>query len=400
MFAETLEYIDATWPSLTKNALGARRDATLIVDPNENIFLPEPYIVPGGRFDTMFYWDSYFTMLGLRHDPSHRPLMLGMVTNCVYMVEQFGRVLNSNKKIWSTRSQLPYLTSMIELCRPFAEDDAWLERCYDAAILEYEGYWTTGNHVFDNGLSRFFEDSGDNYMTRHTEASWDMSPRFNDDDTTSLAPVDLNANLFVYEEHLSAEMERRTNPGEAERYRRLASDRRSTMHDLMWDHESKMFYDYNVDRQRRTNIASLATFVPMWAGMVDEATAEQIASTLPRFERAHGLATCDHDYGYVDRQWNHPFGWAPLHSMVCTGLRRYEFFDAAARIARAWCELNAQVFHDTGTMWEKYDVVSGTVAEVHDRYANQVGFGWTNGVFVDLVNDVLHDASESSQPNR
>ena len=109
---------------------------------------------------------------------------------------------------------------------------------------------------------------------------------------------------------------------------------------------------------------------------------------LALFETEHGVATCDHDYGYTDRQWSYPFGWAPLHWMIWSGLHDYGYASDADRIARSWLALNAEVFRTTGAMWEKYDVVRGTVADVLDRYENQVGFGWTNGVFADLHHSI------------
>lgn len=387
-YLDVLEHIRATWPLLITDARDASADIDAIVDPEENIFLPEPYVVPGGIFDTMFYWDSYFTMLGLRHDPVHADLLRSMVDNCVFMVEHYGRVLNSNKKVWSSRSQLPFLTSMIELCRPLELGDEWYRHAYDAAATEYADYWTSGNHLLDNGLSRFYEDSGDDYMTRHTEASWDMSPRFTDDNATSLAPVDLNANLFVYERHLAAESTRRGDSQAAEHYEQLAAERRSRMLELMWDTEDGLFYDYDTSLDRRTDVKSVATFVPLWAGIADDDIAARSVDALALFETKHGVATCDRDYGYADRQWNHPFGWAPLHWMIWSGLRNYGYASDADRIARSWLELNAEVFRRTGAMWEKYDVVRGTVADVLDRYENQVGFGWTNGVFADLEHSI------------
>ena len=387
-FGDVRRFIEATWPSLVSNAREAPERLSDTSDPMERIYLPGDYVVPGGRFDTMFYWDSYFIMLGLRHLPEFHTLLTSIVENCVFMVERYGRVLNSNKKIWSSRSQLPYLTPMIELARDVGQTDDWIDRAYRAAIAEYLDYWTSGDHLLENGLSRFYEDSGNNYETRHTEASWDMSPRYTDDNTTDLAPVDLNANLYRYEMDIANHLDRSGDVRLAAEFRDRALARGDLMRTYLWSSEEGLFYDYNVKSGLRTSVKSLAAYSPMWVGMVDREQASRLRDNLGLFERDHGLATCDHDYGYADRQWNHPIGWAPLHWITCAALRRYGFQPDARRIAGKWLAMNERVFRSTGSLWEKYDVVRGAPASVMDRYPNQIGFGWTNGVFVDLLQAV------------
>lgn len=376
---------DAMWPLLVRNSRGSSADIAEMRDPDENIYLPCDYIVPGGLFDTMFYWDSFFIMVGVRHSSRYRHLLRPIVDNCVYMIETYGRVLNSNKKQWSSRSQLPFLTSMIEIARSLDPPDDWIDRAYRAAITEYEEYWTAGTHLLDNGLSRFFEDTGGNYMTRHTEASWDMSPRYTDQNTTNLAPVDLNANLYRYELDIAAHLNAVGCASEAQAFKERSRRRRETMLRTMWCPADGLFYDFDVTLDTQTDVRSLAAFVPLWAGLTDAAMAEQLVSNLHRFETDHGLVTCDHDYGYDDRQWNYPMGWAPLHWMVHGGLRSFGYTAEASRIAGKWTNLVAEVFDQTGAFWEKYDVVTGAPATMIDRYAPQVGFGWTNGVLIDLT---------------
>jgi alpha,alpha-trehalase len=93
------------------------------------------------------------------------------------------------------------------------------------------------------------------------------------------------------------------------------------------------------------------------------------------------LVTCDQDYGYSDRQWNYPIGWAPLHWIVYKGLKNYGYDEDTKRIALKWLNLNYSIWEKTGNLFEKYDVVRGSHEVLTDRYKNQEGFGWTNAVF-------------------
>lgn len=124
--------------------------------------LPHPYVVPGGFFNEMYGWDSYFIVLGLLAD--HREaLALDMVNNALYEVEYYGGVLNANRSYYLTRSQPPFLTAMMTAVMddPASFPDAtaqreWLARAYPLAVHNHE-LWTRKQHLAgDTGLSRYF----------------------------------------------------------------------------------------------------------------------------------------------------------------------------------------------------------------------------------------------------
>jgi alpha,alpha-trehalase len=131
------------------------------------LYLPNPYVVPGGRFNEMYGWDSYFIVLGLEAD--HREaLAKGMVDNFLFEIEHYGAVLNANRTYYLTRSQPPFLTSMIRAvyenpasfpATPAgrAEAKAWLERAYTLAEKDY-ATWTRPEHkAGSTGLTHFFD---------------------------------------------------------------------------------------------------------------------------------------------------------------------------------------------------------------------------------------------------
>ena len=89
-----------------------------------------PYVVPGGRFDEMYGWDSYFIVLGLLED-ERLDLARGFVDNFTYVIEHYGATLNANRTYYLTRSQPPFFTSMLravwEATPPKRRDVRWLK---------------------------------------------------------------------------------------------------------------------------------------------------------------------------------------------------------------------------------------------------------------------------------
>jgi alpha,alpha-trehalase len=126
------------------------------------LFLPHPYVVPGGQFNEMYGWDSYFIVRGLLRD-DRRDLARGMIENFFYEIEHYGGVLNANRTYYLGRSQPPFLSSMIlALYRADAAAGQgnleWLARAYKFAVSDYE-QWTRAPHLAgDTGLSRYFDE--------------------------------------------------------------------------------------------------------------------------------------------------------------------------------------------------------------------------------------------------
>jgi alpha,alpha-trehalase len=131
------------------------------------LYLPNPYVVPGGRFNEMYGWDSYFILLGLEAD-HHEALAKGMVDNFLFEIEHYGVVLNANRTYYLTRSQPPFLTSMIRAvyenpasfaATPAGRTEArvWLEHAYTLAEKDYST-WTRPEHKAGvTGLARYFD---------------------------------------------------------------------------------------------------------------------------------------------------------------------------------------------------------------------------------------------------
>ena len=416
--------------TLPRNVLSIREHGLL--------YLPRPYVVPGGRFNEMYGWDSYFIQVGLLRDDQ-----LGdasdLVENFLYEIEHYGTILNANRTYFLSRSQPPFLTRMILAVYEKTRDNAWLRGTLPA-IERYYRFWTTEPHtVPDAGLSRYFDrgegpapevmadekdeqgrthyDRAREYYRTHDvtdydeslyydsrrdrltdlfykgdrsmrESGFDPSNRFGalNVDVIYYAPVCLNTLLYVMEDDTGRIMETLGDTSAAAMWRSRAASRRDLINTLMWDEEAGLYYDYNFRTRQRRRYDFATTFFPLWAGIASPAQAARLRENLSRFEAPGGLLTSTEVTG---NQWDAPFGWAPLQMIAVDGLRRYGFHEDANRIAAKFVSLVAKEFDEHGTIVEKYDVrrrESDVAADIKFGYsANQVGFGWTNGAVLDLL---------------
>jgi len=130
--------------------------------PHGLLYLPHPYVVPGGQFNEMYGWDSYFIIRGLLSD-NHRDVAKGIVENFFYEIEHYGGVLNANRTYYLGRSQPPFLSSMIlavyEADKAAGQQDPdWLAKAYGFAVRDHD-QWTRAPHLAgDTGLSRYFDE--------------------------------------------------------------------------------------------------------------------------------------------------------------------------------------------------------------------------------------------------
>jgi len=414
------------------------------------LYLPHPYVVPGGRFNEMYGWDSYFILLGLLRDDEVEAAR-DMVDNFVYEIEHYGTILNANRSYYLSRSQPPFLTRMVLGVFERTRDRAWLEAALKPAESHYR-FWTTAPHLVPaTGLSRYFDfgegpapevlsDERDEKGRTHydrvrefyranevtdyeaarfydakadrltplfykgdrsmRESGFDPSNRFGpfSADITDYVPVCLNALLYQMERDLAEISRILGRSDEAKRWDARGAERRSLMDRYLWDEGEGLYLDYDVAKGSRRDYPFATTFYPLWAGAASPAQAARVAGNLKRFEEKGGLLTSTTTSG---SQWDAPFGWAPLQLIAVDGLRRYGHMDEAHRIARKFIALVTQEFERSGTIVEKYDVrrsASDVAGDIRFGYReNQVGFGWTNGAYLELVAGLTR-ASEAQRP--
>jgi len=365
-------------------------------DDESLLGLPKPYLVPsyeeGAGFDynELYYWDSFFMVQGLLLDEKHEALVEGILEDILSLFRRFKVIPNGSRTFLMGRSQPPFLTTFIfDVYSAYGKDKKWLKSAMEVAKQEYEIVWCgtkkPNERLVHKGLSRYYDI---NYLhdLAEAESGWDMTPRFNRRALNYL-PVDLNALLYKYEMDFARAARLFDDIREAAKWEQAALARKATMDELMWDRLRGMYYDYNYVKEKRGNISSLATYYPLWAGMVSEKQAASLVKALRRFENKGGLATTDalplNQYvpGSMPVQWAYPNGWAPLHFLVVEGLLRYGYHEDAKRIAMKWLHTNLEWFNEHHVFIEKYNVVTPDKPPQKGVYPSQVGFGWTNSVF-------------------
>ena len=405
------------------------------------LYLPRPYVVPGGRFNEMYGWDSYFIQTGLLEDGDVE-MAKNMAENFLYEIRNYGKILNANRTYYLTRSQPPFLTQMVLGVWKRTHDRKWLEEALPA-IESYYRFWTTEPHLTpETGLSRYFDlgegpapevlsaerddrgrthyDLVKGYFRIHKIADYDLSQYYNraSDRLTPLFykgdrsmresgfdpsnrfgpfsidiihynPVCLNSLLYLMEQQIAEIVEILGRKIEAGEWRMHARTRALAMNRIMWDDRDGLYYDYSFQTKQVRNYPFLTTFYPLWAGMASREQAARVVKNLPMFERPGGLQTSTSRSG---SQWDAPFGWAPLQMIAVEGLRRYGYNQDADRVTAKFLSMVLQDFVKTGIIVEKYDVerrVSNVSANIGFGYhSNEAGFGWTNAAFVRLYREM------------
>lgn len=372
-------------------------------DDESLLGLPKPYLVPSYRektgfdYNELYYWDSYFMVQGML-SAERQELVEGILENLLALFDRFKVIPNASRTYLTGRSQPPFLTSFIfDVYQAYQPGDKWLKQAMAIAEQEYHTVWMgmkkPNERQVYQGLSRYYDI---NYLhdLAEAESGWDMTPRF-DRKALNFLPVDLNALLYKYEMDFARAARIRGDKKTAARWEGLADIRKKNMNELMWDRVRGMYYDYNFVKKKRGNVSSLASFFPMWAGMVDDNQAVALVKALRRFENKGGLSTTDalplgqFVLGSMPTQWAYPNGWAPLHFIVIKALERYGYHQDARRIAMKWLKTNLQWFNQNQVFLEKYNVVSPEKPPIKGVYPSQTGFGWTNSVFERLCQDYI-----------
>jgi len=402
------------------------------------LWLPGAYVVPGGRFNEFYGWDSCFIQRGLWRD-AHESLALSVCEQALYEVRHYGMVLNANRTYYLTRSHPPMLGSMVAECYHYTGDCNWLERALPEVLRAYH-YWMVPPHLNQgSGLSRYrdyghgpaaevllgeVDERGYNHYDRirdylatadlggwareryydaerHAltlnaylndrsmrESGFDISHRFGpmNLEVVSFAPVCLNTFLWIAEREL-AQFHRELGQGTAADFWRRAADRRAErFHHYFWDESAGLFFDFHLERRERYAYPYLTTFLPLWAGLASPVQAERVAENAEMFLAPGGLQTSVTTTGC---QWDAPFAWAPLHLFAVGGLLNYGFEQQAREIARRFLDTVDSDFRRHGHFLEKYDATS-RVSDVGSQLAfgyttNEVGFGWTNAVVLEFL---------------
>lgn len=388
--------------------------------------LPHRYVVPGGRFDEIYYWDSYFTMLGLEESGRH-DLTVAMLDNFAWLIERYGHVPNGSRSYYLSRSQPPFFAAMVELSAK--RDGAGAYRKYLPQLKREHAFWMAGAAGLAAGsaarrvvrladgslLNRYWDDRDtpreESYredvatarssgrpprevyreLRAAAESGWDFSSRWLADGrtlasihTTDFVPPDLNSLLYRLELTIAKACEVTTDLACAKDMQGKAAARKAAIGRLLWDAARGAFVDYDWRARRRSERISAASLYPLYFLAAEAAQADAVAMMVrAQLLKPHGLAT---SIATTGQQWDAPNGWAPLQWIAIGGLRNYRQDALAGVIAQRWVAGNLELFRSSGKLVEKYDVI-GAAAGGGGEYPLQDGFGWTNGVLRRLLAD-------------
>ena len=379
-YQPVLDYIEQYWEKCIRQPEKAGSLRNLIMHIGR-VPLPRKFVSPNDGYfaGTQFYWDTYFTILGLL-DSDKGKLAKGMVDNLLFLYKKFGLILARNSYTSLGRTQPPYLTRMaFEVYEAGAADKKWLDKVMKIAQDEYETVWMSGQRYDDcTGLSRYRPKYLKRMLTVY-ESGWDVSARFSRGEQDVL-PIDLNCQLYQYEADFLKWAKLNKDAKAANRWRKVMKVRQEQIQTCFWDNKTKFFYDNHEGKVG--TLKTLAGFYPLWCGAASKEQAKRCVAKLKKFEHSGGLANSE-KMPLSLRQWDYPNGWAPQQLTTIEGLLRYGYKKDAERLARKWLDCNLEVFEQTGKLWEKYNVTKKSVGR-RGRYPTQAGFAWTNSIFLRL----------------
>jgi alpha,alpha-trehalase len=419
---DLVSHIKKMWPVFKRNPDKEVEGSSLLP-------LPYPYILQSGRSREIYYWDSYFIMLGLKESGDVKTIR-DMMGNFDYLIETYGHIPNGNRTYYLSRSQPPFFSCMVELLADIQGDSIY-QRFLPAMEMEY-AYFMEGSDKLEAGdayrhivrlkngdlLNRYWDESmvprqenwlediitaeksGRNKteMYKHlragAESGMDFSSRWFADNkkiteiqTTDILPVDLNSLMYHLEWTIARAKQINGDYAGAILFRDKAHQRSLLIDKYFWNSNMSFYTDYQFKTQTQLNNISPAGIYPFcfinekpdYMSLLGEKAAAIIEAKLLR---EGGFVTTEFDTG---EPWDAPYGCAPLEWMMIWGLDRCGQKNLAALAAKRWIKLNIDVYKSTGKLMEKYNVTDITRESGNGENRDPGGFGWTNGVLLKLI---------------
>ncbi|KAL2095709.1 hypothetical protein ACEWY4_007857 [Coilia grayii] len=417
------EELHVLWKSLGRTII---KDVGIHPELYSYIYTPNPIIVPGGRFRELYYWDTYWIVNGLLICDM-RDTARGMMENFMYLINKYGFVPNGDRIYYERRSQPPLFTAMVRDYYKATKDEQFLRKVLPALEKEYN-FWMTNRSVIVevNGrkhvLNHYNVQVGEPRPEAYTadlelaenmsegdkrrlftelkagaESGWDYSSRWfvgknsrSGTNTSAFVPTDLNAFLCLNEFTLAQFHYKLGNPTAAKEYEEAYERRQAAVEAVLWNSEKGSWFDYHLPTKSSNLYFYPSNLVPLWAHCFNNKDMQLKAFKYLKGSRAldyqHGVPTSFLNSG---EQWDMPNGWPPLHQMLIQGLADIpleESKEAAFQLAQKWIKTNWAAYSKYQAMFEKYDVNTGGRPGGGGEYNVQLGFGWTNGVALQLLN--------------
>ncbi|KAG8239747.1 hypothetical protein J437_LFUL017388 [Ladona fulva] len=398
------------------------------------IYVPNPVIVPGGRFKEFYYWDSYWIIRGLLLSEMYETVK-GMLINFMSIVETYGFIPNGGRVYYAMRSQPPMLTSMVKTYIDETNDYKFLKENIGTLEKEFD-FWmknrtvqiAKGNRNYTLAIYQEFssgprpesyredvesahifktEEEKEAYYSElkaAAESGWDFSTRWfilngtnkgnlTNLKTRSIVPVELNSIIYWNAKILSDFFEQLRMPEKSKKYRIIAKEWMEAVEQVLWHEEVGAWLDYDRLNEVKRDYFYPTNISPLWTGCHNfkdmPKTVEKILEYLIKMKVMINQGGIPSSFEHSGEQWDYPNAWPPLQHIVTVGLDNTGDVYAkelAYEITERWVNSNYIAFKKTDAMYEKYDA---TIPGGHGgggEYVIQVGFGWTNGVIMDMLN--------------
>ncbi|XP_035240156.1 trehalase [Anguilla anguilla] len=421
------EKLHSLWKSLGRKIRADVRDRP---DLYSQIYSPNPVIVPGGRFRELYYWDSYWVINGLLLSEM-RETASGMIRNFLDLVDRYGFVPNGGRVYYERRSQPPFLTLMVESYYRATGDRELLSAAMPILEREYS-FWMQNRsvtvekngtvHVLNQYRVQVGEPRPESYtddlelaegltegareslwaeLKAGAESGWDYSSRWfvdgnggnggtlKDTRLSHIVPTDLNALLCRSERTLASFYGILGDAAGAERFGQAQRARLRAVEAVLWDPERGVWLDHNLLTNTRHPAFYPSNLAPLWAQCFSQpAMGERALKYLQEsgaLQYPNGVPTSLKNSG---QQWDLPNAWPPLQHMLIEGLwglPSEKAKEVAIDLAQRWISTNWKAYLKYEAMFEKYDVTGDGKPGGGGEYEVQLGFGWTNGVALQLL---------------
>ncbi|XP_051173858.1 trehalase isoform X1 [Leptopilina boulardi] len=427
-FAKDLNYI---WKLLGRQM---KDEVKMNQEQYSIIYVPNPVIVPGGRFREFYYWDSYWIVKGLLLSEM-KETVRGMLSNFVSIVERIGFIPNGGRIYYTQRSQPPMLIPMVNEYLKVTNDSKWLEE--NLWLLEKEfDFWMTRRtvQVKKDGvtytLARYYEDSigprpesyREDYLTSQifrtteeknnyyaelktaAESGWDFSSRWfilegtnkgnlTNSKARSIIPVDLNSIIYLNAQLLADFNRMVGNQTKSDYYMKKADEWRDAVTAVLWHNEVGTWLDYDIINEDKRDYFYPTNVLPLWTHCYDvDKKSDYVSKVLKYLEKQQimlNLGGIPTTLEHSGEQWDYPNAWPPLQYFVIMSLDRTSdpwALRLAYELSQRWVRSNYKAFNETNVMFEKYDATVSGGYGGGGEYEVQFGFGWSNGIIMDLIN--------------
>ena len=380
-------------------------DKTIAERTKGEFTLPYPFVPPtvqNGDFCVLFYWDTYFTNVGLLADGKTQ-LALYNVENLLYALDYFGCVPNyTREKGAQWCSQPPLLCLMVQDIFKVTKDEEWLARAVVGLEKEYE-FWMTkrmtpiglnqygcnetdeqelvGYYQYVSGripLPQDISNSAKAEKAKHfvaeAESGLDFSPRYADHNALDYVQLDLNSHLYGVEKFL-CEYFKDKDAKKHTYYQRQGNTRLQLMEQYCYDETRGVYCDYDFVAQKKSELYFAGCFLPYFYGFAKKDS--NLSVVYDSVKCKGGIYTCC-DTGDRSYQWGYPNIWAPDQFFAYEGLRRYGYMQEAEALRVGYVQLLSETYEKTGCLWERYHE-NGAAPSL--EYKTVIMLGWTAGVY-------------------